>query len=107
MVSVVSPACSAKLTVVRTSNSNSPASFDAPLEKTIRSGDQSFGHAPAKRTVQLKGGVRGKYAARYKAGTKLVLLSPEVAKYFPDEQAVNAALRELIQGPKRPLRRTR
>ena len=56
---------------------------------------------------KLKGGVRGKYAARYKAGTNLVLLSPDVAKYFPEEQAVNAALRELIQGPKRPLRRTR
>ena len=42
-------------------------------------------------------GVRGKYAARYRAGTNLVLLSPDVAKYFPDEQAVNTALRTLIQ----------
>jgi hypothetical protein len=41
---------------------------------------------------KLKGGVRGKYAARYKAGTNLVLLSPDVAKHFPDEQSVNAAL---------------
>jgi hypothetical protein len=56
---------------------------------------------------KLKGGVRGKYAARYKAGTNLVLLSPDVAKHFPDEQSVNAALRALIQGPKRPMRRVR
>jgi hypothetical protein len=56
---------------------------------------------------KLKGGVRGKYAARYKAGTNLILLSPDVAKHFPDEQSVNAALRGLIQGPKRPLRRVR
>jgi len=31
----------------------------------------------------LKGGVRGKYAARYRAGTNLVLLEPEVATAFP------------------------
>jgi hypothetical protein len=30
--------------------------------------------------TKLKGGVRGKYAARYRAGTNLVLLSPDVAK---------------------------
>jgi hypothetical protein len=55
----------------------------------------------------LRGGVRGKYAARYKAGTNLVLLSPDVAKYFPDEKSVNTALRSLIHGAKRPLRRAR
>ena len=33
---------------------------------------------------RLKGGVRGKYAERYRAGTNLVLLSPDVAEYFPD-----------------------
>jgi hypothetical protein len=59
---------------------------------------------------KLKGGVRGKYIARYKQGTNLVLLSPDVAKHFPDEQAVNAALRALIdvakraQGNGRPVR---
>jgi hypothetical protein len=45
---------------------------------------------------KLKGGVRGKYATRYQAGTNLVLLSPDVAKYFHDEQSVNMALRKLI-----------
>ena len=56
---------------------------------------------------KLKGGVRGKYVARYRAGTNLVLLSPDVAKCFPDEQSVNAALRALIHATKRPLRRAR
>jgi hypothetical protein len=56
---------------------------------------------------KLKGGVRGKHLARYRAGTNLVLLSPDVAKYFPDEQSVNAALRTLIRGSKGPLRRAR
>jgi len=55
----------------------------------------------------LKGGVRGKYLERYQAGTNLVLLSPDVARHFPDEQAVNAALRALIREGKRPLRRAR
>lgn len=56
---------------------------------------------------ELKGGVRGKYIARYRAGTNLVLLSPDVAEHFPDEQAVNAALRTLIRAGKRPRRGTR
>jgi hypothetical protein len=46
---------------------------------------------------KLKGGVRGKYAARYKAGTNLVLLSPDVAEHFPDDRSVNSALRRLIR----------
>ena len=45
----------------------------------------------------LKGGVRGKYAARYHAGTNLVLLEPEVAKAFPNEKAVNEALKLVIK----------
>jgi hypothetical protein len=46
----------------------------------------------------LKGRVRGKYAGRYKAGTNLVLLSPDVAEHFPDDRSVNSALRRLIRG---------
>ena len=54
---------------------------------------------------RLKGGVRGKYTARYRPGTNLVLLSPDVAEHFPDDQSVNTALRTLIHAAKRPLRR--
>ena len=39
----------------------------------------------------LKGGVRGKYAHRYREGTNLVLLAPDVAAVFPDEKSVNEA----------------
>jgi hypothetical protein len=56
---------------------------------------------------KLKGGVRAKYLARYQAGTNLVLLSPDVAKYFPDEQSVNTALRTLIHAANPPLRPSR
>ncbi|HRL14610.1 MAG TPA: hypothetical protein PKX07_22190 [Aggregatilineales bacterium] len=49
----------------------------------------------------LKDGVRGKYAARYQAGTNLVLLAPDVAAAFPTSEAVNEALRLLMQVAKR------
>lgn len=52
----------------------------------------------------LKDGVQGKYAERFRSGSNLVLLDPEVAKAFPDEQSVNEALRlviELTQIPSR------
>ena len=46
---------------------------------------------------KLKGRVRGKYAERYRAGTNLVLLEPDVAAAFPDAKTVNEALRLLIK----------
>ena len=45
----------------------------------------------------LKSGMRGKYLARYRAGTNLVLLEPEVAKAFPNEKDVNEALKLVIK----------
>ena len=45
----------------------------------------------------LKGGVRGKYAKRYHAGTNLVLLDPDVRNAFPSERAVNDALRLVVE----------
>jgi hypothetical protein len=43
----------------------------------------------------LQHGVRGKYAARYQAGTNLVLLAPDVAAAAPTSEAVNEVLRLL------------
>jgi hypothetical protein len=42
-------------------------------------------------------GVRGKYAKRFAEGTNIVVLSPDVAEYFPDSEAVNSALRSLVE----------
>jgi len=44
----------------------------------------------------LRGGVRGKYYERYKQGTNIVLLEPDVAKVFRDSTAVNEALRQYL-----------
>ncbi len=46
---------------------------------------------------QLKGGVRGKYYSKAKAGTNLVLIDPDLAKAFPNEESVNRALRLLLE----------
>ena len=46
---------------------------------------------------QLKRRVRGKYVERYREGTNLVLLAPDVAEAFPDADSVNEALRFLIR----------
>jgi len=45
----------------------------------------------------LKAGVQGKYASRYREGTNLILLAPDVAEAFPTEKAVNDALRLVIR----------
>ena len=44
----------------------------------------------------MKGGVRGKYVARLRKGSNLVLLEPEVAAAFPSAEAVNEALRGVL-----------
>jgi hypothetical protein len=54
----------------------------------------------------LRGGVRGKYAERFQAGTTLVLLAPDVAQAFPDAQAVNTALRLVMQLAQIPVEKT-
>jgi hypothetical protein len=50
----------------------------------------------------LAGGVKGKYAERSREGTNLVRLDSDVAEAFPDEEAVNGALRLVIQLTKIP-----
>ena len=49
------------------------------------------------RREDLGVGVRGKYYNEYKRGTNLVLLSPDVAAAFPDDDSVNTALRGLLR----------
>jgi hypothetical protein len=42
-------------------------------------------------------GVRGKYVDRYRCGTNVVLLDPELVEAFPDSKSVNDALRALVE----------
>ena len=47
---------------------------------------------------QMKGVVRGKYVNRSKTAAKTVRLADDVAASFPDDEAVNAALRDYLAG---------
>lgn len=44
----------------------------------------------------IKSGVRGKYTKRYREGTNLVLIDPDLHKIFPDSESVNRALRDYV-----------
>jgi len=50
---------------------------------------------PMREEYDFSGGVRGKYAEQYARGSNVVVLEPDVARVFPDSEAVNNALRAL------------
>lgn len=61
----------------------------------------------------FSGGIQGKYSKRYSEGTNVVVIEPDIVKYFPDHDSVNQALRslsEIIKEQKRlhskPIQRT-
>lgn len=41
-------------------------------------------------------GVRGKYVQRFAQGSNVIVLSPDLVEMFPDSEAVNNALRLLV-----------
>ena len=45
----------------------------------------------------FSGGVRGKYLQRFREGTNIVVLEPDVAAEFKDSAAVNDALRKVLK----------
>jgi hypothetical protein len=61
---------------------------------------------PEYKREDLGVGVRGKYFEEYRKGTNLILLSPDVAKVFTTEEAVNEALRFLIGLAEKSIGRT-
>ena len=46
--------------------------------------------------ANMASGVRGKYVERYRSGTNVVLLEPDIAAAFPTAESVNEALRMLL-----------
>jgi uncharacterized DUF497 family protein len=49
------------------------------------------------REYDFSQGVRGKYARRYARGSNVVVLEPDVARVFPNAEAVNSSLRSLAE----------
>jgi hypothetical protein len=45
----------------------------------------------------FRGAVRAKYAARFREGVNVVVLDPDVAEAFRSSEAVNRALRALLE----------
>jgi hypothetical protein len=61
------------------------------MKKSNRTDDKMRHH------YDFGGGVRGKYARRYAEGTNVVMLDPDVARLFPNREAVNETLRAVAQ----------
>jgi hypothetical protein len=51
--------------------------------------------------ASMEGGARGKYYEKYRDGSNIVLLDPDIAKAFPSESAVNEALRGILRTTRR------
>ena len=61
------------------------------MKKETRRDDEMRAH------YDFTGGIRGKYARRYAEGTNVVVLDPDVARLFPNREAVNETLRAVAQ----------
>ena len=78
-------------------------------QRIMKMSDLNLNQSEIESEYDFKNGVRGKYARQYAEGTNIVVLDPEVAKLFPDSQAVNDALKTLMRvvGHNKALLRTR
>ena len=65
-------------------------------EKRMKKAHKS-GTSQMKEEYDFSRGIRGKYARRYAQGTNVVLLAPDVARVFPNAEAVNSSLRALAE----------
>jgi len=74
--------------------------------KKAKQADKDESRAEYKRSDFPKGLVRGKYAERLRESSNVVVLKPEVAQAFPNQEAVNSALLSLIQIAKKTTRLT-
>jgi hypothetical protein len=78
-----------------------------PHFNTMKKAKVSDELRPVYRQEDLGEGVRGKYFDSYRKGSNLVLISPDVAKVFPTEEAVNEVLRSLIDLAQKSTGRTK
>ncbi|MFH0939589.1 MAG: hypothetical protein V1899_09970 [Planctomycetota bacterium] len=74
--------------------------------KNAKQTDKDELRAEYKRSDFPKGLVRGKYAERLRESSNVVVLKPEVAQAFPNQEAVNSALLSLIEIAKKTTRLT-
>jgi uncharacterized protein len=78
---------------------------DERMKKKTK-GTAPTGRDTMRPSYDFRGGVRGKYVSRYRAGTNVVVLDPDISEAFPNAAAVNRALRALLSAvPPRPAKR--
>ncbi|MFH1103034.1 MAG: hypothetical protein V1714_04620 [Pseudomonadota bacterium] len=75
--------------------------------KKVKQTEQDELRTEYKRSDFPEGLVRGKYAKRVRESSNIVILKPEVAKAFPNQEAVNSALLSLIELVQKTARLTR
>ena len=51
---------------------------------------------PEYSTELIRSGIRGKYAKRFKEGSNVVVIDPDLSDAFPNSEAVNEALRDYL-----------
>ena len=61
------------------------------MKKGTRKDDEMRDH------YDFTGGIHGKYARQYAEGTNVVVLDPDVARFFPNREAVNDTLRAVVR----------
>ena len=75
--------------------------------KTVKQTDKDKLRAEYKLSDFPGGFMRGKYASRLRKSSNIIVLRPEVAEAFPNEEAVNNALLSLIDVAQKTTRLTR
>ena len=49
----------------------------------------------------IRSGIRGKYAKRFREGSNVVIIDPDLSDAFPNSKAVNEALRDYLASQER------
>ena len=80
------------LTVANTSESLAPDALRREREETMSKASES---EEMMEEYDFSKGVRGKYARACHHGSNVIILDPDLAKWFPNSEAVNQALRSL------------
>ena len=80
-----------------------PHDDESEFMKKAKSESNDWGRPEYKRS-DLGELARGKYTKRLGESSNVVILDPEVARAFPNSEAVNKALRALIHGTRQPKR---
>lgn len=69
--------------------------------KKVKDNDKDELRKEYKKSDFPRGLVRGKYSKRMRESSNIVVIRPEVAEVFPNEESVNNALLELIKVAKK------